>query len=74
MTDAQVQKKLDQLTKLANELVTEARSRYPHGSLFYEAEGTFHIMDGDVDGGVSERQEHVRFSSNGHCRMGCGAW
>jgi len=77
MDDKTIQRKLNQLRKIANELSDEARVRYgSEGMLFFEAEGTFHLMDGDADpykGGV-ERQKHVRFSSHGFCKMGCGAW
>lgn len=76
MDDKTLQKKLNQLARLAEELRKEATLRYgPEGSLFYESEGTFHIMDGDVDDGhAAERKEHVRFSSETFCCMGCGAW
>lgn len=75
MTDAALQKKLDQLATIANELVAEAQSRFGrNGQLFYESEGAFHIMDGDCDGASVERQSHIRFSSRPHCRMDCGAW
>lgn len=75
MTNEQVQKKLNQLVKIANELEDEAKTRYgPDGSLFHEAEGSFHLMDGDSNGRSSERQTHVRFTSEKHCNMGAGAW
>lgn len=75
MTNAQVQKKLNQLRDIANELNTEAKRRYgPSGSLFYEAEGSFHLMAGDADAGLAKRQSYIRVSSEGHCTMGCGAW
>lgn len=75
MTDAQIKSKLNQLVKIANELEVEAKSRYgSDGSLFYESEGAFHLMDGDTDGRAYERQGHVRFSSSKHCSMGAGAW
>ena len=75
MTDKQIQAKLDQLCKIANELVDEAKARYgKDGNLFFESDGTFHLMDGDNEGSASERQESVRFSSSGYCRMGAGAW
>lgn len=75
MTDAQVQKKLDQLAKLAQELEEEAKRRYgKSGNLFYEAEGTFHMMTGDSNGPSGERQAYVVLSSDGFCNMGCGAW
>ena len=75
MTDETVQRKLNQLRKIANELVAEAHARYgDEGMLFYECEGSFHLMDGDENSGVLERQEHIQFSSTGVCRLGCGAW
>ena len=77
MDDKTVQRKLNQLRKISNEMVDEAKRRYgPEGMLFFEAEGTFHLMDGDADPSQSgvERQKHVRLSSDGFCRMGCGAW
>jgi len=75
MTDDQLQQKLNKLVKLCNELQKEAEARYgKEGSLFFEAEGTFHIMDGDEASGASMRQSHIRFSSEGHCRLGAGAW
>jgi hypothetical protein len=74
MTDATIQRKLNQLVKLANELNAEAAMRYEHGTLFYESEGSFHLMDGDEDSGCAARQAHIRFSSTGYCRMNCGSW
>lgn len=75
MDDATLQRKLNKLCSLANELAEEAKRRYgPEGFLFYEAEGTFHIMAGDVDGSSAERQKFVRMSSDKYCRMDCGAW
>lgn len=75
MTDKEIQRRLNQLTKIANELVDEAKRRYgDEAHLFFEAEGTFHIMDGDSDDGIAARVKCVRFSSDGSCRMGGGAW
>lgn len=75
MTDAQVQKKLDTLIAIANELGREAVRRYGReATLFYECEGSFHIMDGDDNGSSLKRQAHIKMSSDGHCNMGCGAW
>jgi hypothetical protein len=75
MTDDTIQKKLDQLTKIANDLDAEAKRRYgPKAFLFFEAGGHFHLMDGDCDGGSGERQKHIRFSSKYYCTMGGGAW
>lgn len=75
MTDKQIQRKLDQLARLANELDIEARSRWPHpeASLFFEAEGHFYMMSGDVNESAGARQKFVEFSSP-LCTMGSGAW
>lgn len=75
LTDAQVQKKLDQLTKISNELAAEAKARRPgQGVVFYESGGTFHLMSEDNDGGIFERQENIVLSSKGHCLLDCGSW
>lgn len=70
-----MQRKLNQLVKIANELNEEAVRRYgPTASLFYESEGGFYIMtdDGDLPG--NERQKFIVMSSAGVCNMGAGAW
>ncbi len=75
MDDKTLQKKLEQLAKLAQELHEEAKRRYgPDGQLFYESAGGFHIMTGDDNALSRERQNHVRFSSRTYCAMGCGSW
>ena len=76
MDDVIVQKKLNQLTKIANELSDELLQRYgPDGKLFYEADGQFCFMSGDEpDGNNLQRQEFVVLISKGVCRMDCGAW
>jgi len=75
MTKQQMQRKLNQLKKIANELNAAAKERYgKDASLFYESEGFFFILAGDCDGSASERQKFIRASSQGNCWMGCGAW
>lgn len=75
MDDKTLQRKLNQLAKLAQELNEEAKRRYgDDGQLFYESEGTFHIMAGDEDAGAATRQEYIRFSSAPFCAMGTGSW
>lgn len=75
MTDADVQKKLDMLTKIANELAAEGKRRWGDQSiLFFEATGRFHLMSRDSDAGFTDRQEGVEFSSQGYCKMDCGGW
>ena len=72
--DRTLRSKLNQLVKLSNELDAEAKLRWgKQAMLFFEAEGGFYLMDGDSDGGCTERQQHVRFSVFGS-RMGAGAW
>lgn len=74
MTDAQLQKKLNQLVKLSHEVNEEAQRRWPDGSLFYESEGYFYVMEEDNCGSSTERQKFVRFQSDSASSMGCGAW
>jgi hypothetical protein len=75
MNDATIQKKLDQLAAIANELHAEAVKRYGRGAfVFYEGSGDFVIMDGDEEGGQKLRQDHIRFCSSVRCKMDCGAW
>jgi hypothetical protein len=75
MDDKTIQRKLNQLRKIANELDDEARKRWPQsGMLFYEGEGHFCLMDGDEDGTPENRQKHIKFEASGVCHMGCGSW
>ena len=77
MDDKTIQKKLNHMVKIANELEREAKKRWgtnAESGLFYESEGSFYVMSGDSDASASERQEFVKFSSHGFCNMGCGAW
>jgi hypothetical protein len=75
MTDSQLQKKLNQLVKLTNEIDAEITSRHgADGFLFFESEGTFHVMDGDNNGGFSDRTDHIQMSSDGVSRLQCGSW
>jgi hypothetical protein len=75
MTDEQLQKKLNQLARLANELDDEAKRRHgSQGYLFFEADGSFHIMSGDSDGGASARQAFITLTSDIYCKMGAGCW
>lgn len=75
MDDKTLQRKLNQLVEIANELQEEAQQRYgKEALLLYEADGTFYIMTHDTDGTSSERQQGIRASSTGYCLMGSGAW
>lgn len=76
MTDKEILKKLADLEKLCNALDDEAKRRYgADGFLFFEADGSFHLMDGDRSPDApGNRQEHARFTSPGYCRLGAGAW
>lgn len=74
MDDKTVQRKLDQLTKIANELHEEAQRRYGNDAqLFFESGGTFYIMTHD-DGAVRDRQDAVVMQSKSYCQMSCGIW
>ena len=74
MDDKTVQRKLNQLAKICDELHGEAQARYGRtGNLFFESEGSFHLMAGDCDGSGRERQEYVTFTSK-LCSLGAGAW
>lgn len=73
MTDAQVERKMKKIVELCNELHAEAQARYGReGFLFYESEGTFHLMDGDSVSGI--RNQHSKVQSPGICDLQCGAW
>lgn len=75
MTDKQVQEKLDQMTRLANELSKEAKRRYGREAcLFFESEGAFHILSEVSYGSCRERQEAIKFTSAGYANMECGSW
>lgn len=75
MTDKQVQADLNKLVRLCNKLVEEAHRRHgPSGNLFYEAEGSFYLMRGDVNGSNMEHQQFIELASEGYCRLGAGAW
>jgi len=73
MTDSQLQAKLDQLTKLTNEIDREIVRRYGREArLFYESDGFFHVMTDDTGG--LDRQQFVKMSSNKVSRLQCGSW
>ena len=75
MDNKTIQRKLNQLTKIANELDHAAREKYgDEGKLFYESHGVFHVMAHDRHCIETLRQEGVRFSSNGICLAECGSW
>lgn len=64
MDDKTIQRKLNQLEKIVNELADEAVRRYgPDAVIFYEADGQFHMMA--HDSGEVKRQDGIRFSSQG---------
>jgi len=77
MNDKTVQRKLNQLAKITNELRIEAERRYgDEGKMFYEAEGQFHFMkhDRDGDGHGPHRTDGIVLSSDDYVRMDCGGW
>ncbi|WP_211831007.1 hypothetical protein [Kistimonas asteriae] len=75
MSDSEVQRKLNQLAKIANELAEEAERRYgEEGELYYEAEGRFNFMKHNRVDCRCRRQDGVVMVSEVHARMECGAW
>lgn len=78
MTDATIQKKMDQLAALTRELTAEARARYGEDAqLFLEPELGFFLMDGDALGHfdhAKDRQSHIKFRSRGIALCDAGAW
>jgi hypothetical protein len=75
MTPKQIKQKLERLVEICNELDEEAKRRWgPDGNLFFESDGTFHMMSGDCNGFSRQRQSYVAFSSQTHCQLGAGAW
>lgn len=75
MTDEKLQRKLNSLVRIANEVRIEATKRYGEGaSLFYESSGTFHVLSNDSLGDIIERQSGIEFSSEKTCYMDCGSW
>lgn len=80
MTDAQVQRKLNQLVQICNELDAEAKRRYgPQGNLYYESGGTFCLMSGpshdeNNDSVINSNQHLIEFESKNPCNLGAGAW
>ena len=74
MDDRTLKRKLNQLTKIANELAVEAERRWPDGTLFYDDGGSFHVMSGDCDPDRGNRQHYIEFSSDGYCRLSAGVF
>lgn len=74
MTDKDIQKKLDQIAKLSQELKTEAVSRYGNtAQLFLEPESGLHLMAHDNED-FGTRQKGIRFSTKLHCPIEAGGW
>jgi hypothetical protein len=69
MDDRTVQRKLNQLTRLANELHGEAVRRYGDEAGIYYASGYFNMM-----AGADPELKLVRFKSNGLCHLDSGDW
>lgn len=75
MTDKQIQNKLNQIAKLAQELKAEAVKRYGReAQLFLEPESGLHLMAHDCCGSASKRQLGIRFSTTIECPIDAGAW
>jgi hypothetical protein len=65
MRDSTVQRKLDEVAKLTCQLTQEAHVRYgSNGFLFFETDGSCHLMDGDLDLSFTQRQGNIVMSSS----------
>ena len=77
MEDTQLQRKLDQMLKLGNEIDQEAKRRYgEEGLLFHEADGSLLVMKrlkSDF-GDQFDNNEQIMFSAKGVVEWGCGAF
>jgi len=73
MDDKTLQRKLNQMVKLGNELHNEAKRRYGSNALlFHEADGGLLIMDSYEDD--EEPNDHVQFNASGFVEWGAGAF
>lgn len=73
MTPAQIKKKLDRMVRIGNELDAEAKRRFgSEALLFHEAGGSLLIMDSLPESG--NKNDHVKFSSDGIASWGAGAF
>ena len=72
MDDTTLQRKLDLMVKLGNEIDAEAKRRYgPDALLFHEADGGLMIMERLTDRG--NQNDNVRFCAT-NVRWGSGAF
>jgi hypothetical protein len=69
MDDRAVQRKLNQLTRIANELHIEAMRRYGDAAGIYYASGSFNMM-----AEANPEPEFIRFKSDGLCLLDSGDW
>jgi hypothetical protein len=73
VTDKELQKKLNQMLKLGNELDEEAKRRYGENALlFHEADGGLLIMDELPESG--NKSDHVLARASGVVQWGSGAF
>lgn len=73
MDDKTLQRKLNQMVKLGNELHAEAKRRYGQDALlFHEADGGLLIMDRYEDG--DDHNDHIHFHAKGWVQWGAGAF
>ncbi len=73
-TKQELQQRVDTISSLVQELHDRVRTKYPGGFVYFEAEGSLHVMRrfrGHLGG--SERQDDIAVSSP-TCSFDCGAW
>jgi hypothetical protein len=70
-----LQKKLNKVVKLLNEITGDIEQRWPEGYLFCECGETLYAMNGkDGEGSAASRQAFVVMSAGHIVGMDCGAW
>jgi len=69
-----VQNRLNTIAQKVNELHKLIREEYPSGYIYFEADGSIHVMSRFIDSSatLSERQAVVIASSP--AQYDCGAW
>jgi hypothetical protein len=74
MTDSEIKKKMEQISKLSQELDAEAKRRYGKGAqLFLETNDLHFASSVPDDGGFNNRQSGIIFTAR-NCRIESGAW
>ena len=68
-----IESKLRKIAKVTQELHDLARTEFPKAYVYFEAEGSAHLMDGEDDSEDPGRQKHI-VASSPYFQFDCGAW